>query len=282
MRSPESTSDQMRLSAYAQVAMHAVREAGRVLLEYFGRPPSAGEVRYKAPVSPVTEADHASERCIVSVLREAFPEHSVVAEEGSGVRLEGTACWYVDPLDGTTNFAHRLPWFGISIALAQGEEVQTGVVYHPVLDELFVAERGAGAWMLRPGGPVRLRVSSTSHLEEALVATGTPPDIGVTENNIPQIVTMLKLTEDLRQMGSAALNLCYVAAGRLDAFWEPDLNPWDVAAGALMMAEAGGTVTGMDGSPYTAQTRSPLATNGVLHPQLLALLQTRDDGRVER
>lgn len=264
----------MRLSPYAQVAMHAVREAGRVLLEYFARPPSAGEVRYKAPVSPVTEADHVSERCIVSVLREAFPDHSVVAEEGSGVRLEGAPCWYVDPLDGTTNFAHRLPWFGISIALAQGEEVQTGVVYHPVLDELFVAERGAGAWMLRHGGSVPLHVSSTSRLEEALVATGTPADIGVTGNNIPQIVTMLKLTEDLRQMGSAALNLCYVAAGRLDAFWEPDLSPWDVAAGALMVVESGGSVTGMDGSPYTVQTRSPLATNGILHRQLLALLRT--------
>jgi myo-inositol-1(or 4)-monophosphatase len=264
-----------RLSPYAEVAVRAVREAAHVLLEFFSRPPAPGEVRYKGPVNPVTEADHASEACIVSVLREAFPDHSVVAEEGRGVQRDGAPCWYVDPLDGTTNFAHRLPWFGVSVALARGKEVEVGVVYHPVLDELFVAERGAGAWLFS-GGRVRpLRVSATSRLQEALVATGTPTDIGVTGNNLPQIVTMLKLAEDVRQMGSAALNLCYVAAGRLDVFWEPDLNPWDVAAGALMVLEAGGTVTGMDGSPYTAQTRSPLATNGRLHAQVLALFQTQ-------
>ncbi|GBD28380.1 Inositol-1-monophosphatase [bacterium HR31] len=263
----------LRLSPYAEVAVRAVREAAHVLMEYFARPPAPGEVRYKGPVNPVTEADHASEACIVSVLREAFPDHSVVAEEGRGARFEGAPCWYVDPLDGTTNFAHRLPWFGVSVALAQGETVQVGVVYHPVLDELFVAERGAGAWLWSGGRARRLRVSDTSRLQEALVATGTPPDIGTTGNNLPQIVTLLKLAEDVRQMGSAALNLCYVAAGRLDAFWEPDLNPWDVAAGALMVLEAGGVVTGMDGSPYTADTRSPLATNGLLHPQLLALLR---------
>lgn len=267
----------LRLSPYAEVAVRAVREAAHVLMEYFARPPAPGEVRYKGPVNPVTEADHASEACIVSVLREAFPDHSVVAEEGRGARFEGAPCWYVDPLDGTTNFAHRLPWFGVSVALAQGETVQVGVVYHPVLDELFVAERGAGAWLWSGGRARRLRVSDTSRLQEALVATGTPPDIGITGNNLPQIVTLLKLAEDVRQMGSAALNLCYVAAGRLDAFWEPDLNPWDVAAGALMVLEAGGVVTGMDGSPYTADTRSPLATNGVLHPQLLALLQAPRD-----
>jgi len=267
--------DRPRFSPYTEVAVRAVREAAHVVLEYFARPPSPGEVHYKGPVNPVTEADHASEACIVSTLREAFPDHGIVAEEGRGAQGASGFCWYVDPLDGTTNFAHRLPWFGISVALARGEEVQVGVVYHPVLEELFVAERGAGAWLWRGERAVRLRVSSTSRLQEALVATGTPTDIGVTGTNVPQIVAMLKLAEDVRQMGSAALNLCYVAAGRLDVFWEPDLSPWDVAAGALMVLEAGGAVTGMDGSPYTVHTRSPLATNGVLHPQVLAVFQTR-------
>ena len=265
--------DRPRFSPYVEVAVRAVREAAHVLLDYFARPPKPGEVRYKGPVNPVTEADHASEACIVSVLREAFPDHSVVAEEGQGVRHEGAPCWYVDPLDGTSNFAHRLPWFGVSVALATEDAVQVGVVYHPVLDELFVAERGCGAWLLSGGRSVRLRVSATTRLQEALVATGTPTDIGITGNNLSQIVTMLKLAEDVRQMGSAALNLCYVAAGRLEVFWEPDLQPWDVAAGALMVLEAGGIVTGMDGSPYVPSTRSPVATNGVLHQQVLALLR---------
>jgi len=270
--------DRPRFSPYVDVAVRAVREAADVLRAYFARPPKPGEVRYKGPVNPVTEADHASEACVVSRLREAFPDHGVVAEEGRGARADGAPCWYVDPLDGTTNFAHRLPWFGISVALAEGEHVRLGVVYHPALDELFVAERGAGAWLLSGEQLWRLEVSRTARLQEALVATGTPTDIGTTGNNLPQIVTMLKLAEDVRQMGSAALNLCYVAAGRLDAFWEPDLNPWDVAAGALMVLEAGGVVTGMDGSPYAVTTRSPLATNGVLHPQILALFQTRLEG----
>ncbi len=265
--------DTPRFSPYVDVAVRAVREAADVLMAYFARPRRAGEVRYKGPVNPVTEADHASEACIVSVLRESFPDHSVVAEEGRGALFEGAPCWYVDPLDGTTNFAHRLPWFGVSVALAEGDSVQVGVVYHPVLDELFVAEQGAGAWLRARGEWVRLRVSSVARLQEALVATGTPPDIGTTGNNVPQIVTMLKRAEDVRQMGSAALNLCSVAAGRLDVFWEPDLNPWDVAAGALLVLEAGGAVTGMDGSPYTVHTRSPLASNGLLHQQVLALLR---------
>ncbi len=267
--------DEPRFSPYVDVAVRAVREAADVLRAYFARPPELGEVRYKGPTSPVTEADHASEACIVSRLREAFPDHGVVAEEGRNTRAEGALCWYVDPLDGTTNFAHRLPWFGISVALAEGESVRLGVVYQPVLDELFVAERGAGAWLIGGERPLRLRVSRTARLQEALVATGTPPDIATTGNNLTQIVTMLKLTEDVRQMGSAALNLCYVAAGRLDAFWEPGLNPWDVAAGALMVLEAGGVVTGMDGSPYEVATRNPLATNGLLHAQILALFQAR-------
>ncbi|MDR5682404.1 MAG: inositol monophosphatase family protein [Armatimonadota bacterium] len=264
----------MRFSPWVDVAVRAAREAGHVLMDRFVRPPRPGEVRYKGRVNPVTEADEAAEACIVSLLREAFPDHAIVAEEGGGHESDARWRWYVDPLDGTTNFAHRLPWFGVSLALAEGDEVLVGVVYHPVLDELFVAERGAGAWAVRGKVVERLQVSKTISLQYALVGTGTPTDIGITGNNLPQIVTMLKVTEDVRQMGSAAINLCSVAAGRLDAFWEPDLNPWDVAAGALMVLEAGGTVTGIDGSPYVAGTRSPLATNGQLHRQMLALLST--------
>lgn len=247
-----------------------------MLMDRFVRPPEPGEVRYKGHVNPVTEADHAAEACIVSLLREAFPDHGIVAEEGSQHGPEARLRWYVDPLDGTTNFAHRLPWFGVSVALAEGDGVLAGVVYHPVLDEMFVAERGHGAWAVRGAVVERLHVSHTGSLRHALVATGTPTDIGITGNNLPQITAILKVTEDVRQMGSAALNLCSVAAGRLDAFWEPDLNPWDVAAGALMVLEAGGTITGMDGSPYVAHTRSPLATNGLLHQQMLALLAAGD------
>lgn len=262
-------------SPATDIAVRAAREAGHVLVEYFLRPPVPGEVRYKGPSSPVTEADRAAEACIVSRLREAFPDHGIVAEEGSGAPGEDGPCWYVDPLDGTTNFVHRLPWFAVSIALAEGEEVRCGVVYHPILDELFVAERGKGAWLVRGGTRARLRVSRVHRLQEALVATGTPSDIGLTGRNLREIQALAKVTEDIRIMGSAALHLAFVAAGRLDAFWEPELNPWDAAAGALLVQEAGGVVTGMDGAPYVAQTRNPLATNGLLHEAMLAFLRVR-------
>lgn len=262
-------------SPAVDVAVRAAREAGHVLVEHFLRPREAEVVHYKGPSSPVTEADRAAEACIVSLLREAFPDHRVVAEEGGGVGPEGGPCWYVDPLDGTTNFVHRVPWFGVSIALAEGEEVACGVVYHPILDELFVAERGRGAWLVRGGGMQRLRVSRVRALREALVATGTPSDIGLTGRNLPQLTTLARVVEDIRVMGAAAIHLAYVAAGRLDAFWEPELNPWDAAAGALLVQEAGGVVTGMDGAPYVAQTRDPLATNGLLHEAMLAFLRVR-------
>jgi myo-inositol-1(or 4)-monophosphatase len=260
-------------SPAVDVAVRAAREAGHVLVEHFLRPSRPEEVRYKGPTSPVTEADYASEACIVSRLREAFPEYGVVAEEGGGSPKPGAPCWYVDPLDGTTNFAHRLPWFAVSIALAAGEEVRVGVVYHPILDELFVAERGRGAWLVRGGHRERLQVSRVGRLEHALVATGTPPDIGVTGRNLPQMGALARAAEDLRVLGSAALELASVAAGRLDAFWEPELNPWDGAAGALLVLEAGGAVTGTDGSPYTVHTRDLLATNGLLHGAMLHLVR---------
>ncbi|MDR5708806.1 MAG: inositol monophosphatase family protein [Armatimonadota bacterium] len=260
-------------SPAVDVAVRAAREAGHVLLEHFLRPSRPEEVRYKGPTSPVTEADYASEACIVSRLREAFPEYGIVAEESGGSARPGVPCWYVDPLDGTTNFAHRLPWFAVSIALAADELVQIGVVYHPILDELFVAEREKGAWLIRGSHRERLRVSRIGRLDQALVATGTPPDIGVTGRNLPQMGALARAAEDLRLVGSAALGLAYVAAGRLDAFWEPELNPWDVAAGTLLVQEAGGTVTGMNGSPYTVRTRDLLATNGLLHEAMLRLVR---------
>ncbi len=260
-------------SPAVDVAVRAAREAGHVLVAHFLQPPRPEAVRYKGPTSPVTEADYASEACILSCLRAAFPEYGIVAEEGGGLARPDVPCWYVDPLDGTTNFAHRLPWFAVSIALAEGETVQLGVVYHPILDELFVAERQKGAWLLRGSHRERLRVSGTKALAQALVATGTPPDIGTTGRNLPQMSALARAAEDLRLLGSAALGLACVAAGRLDAFWEPNLNPWDVAAGALLVQEAGGVITGMDGSPYTVHTRDLVATNGLLHEAMLELLR---------
>lgn len=262
------------LDACAALASEAADRAGEALLQYFGR----ATVEFKGEIDLVTEGDRAAERIIVQMIRERFPEHSIIAEESGEHEGEGPARWIVDPLDGTTNYAHGLPIFAVSIALAVGGEVQVGVVYNPATKEKFEARRGRGA--TQNGRP--LRVSSTEDLNRSLLVTGFAYNVRRTdENNLDHFANFLGKAQGLRRLGSAALDLCYVASGALDGYWETQLNPWDLAAGWLIVEEAGGFVTDLAGRPLTLQARQILATNGKIHDEMLSVLSLGKSGMPE-
>jgi myo-inositol-1(or 4)-monophosphatase len=259
------------LDECARTAVTIAREAGAILRERFGEP---HDVRFKGTIDMVTEADQASEELIVSRLRTAFPEHGLLAEEGSHAESASSPYrWVIDPLDGTTNFAHGLPNFAVSIGLEEAGVPVVGVVYDPMRDELFSAVQGGGARL--NGEPIA--VSTTDQLIRSLLVTGFSYDFAVRGRQAETWRDFLTRVQAIRQTGSAALNLCYIAAGRLDGYWERGILPWDVAAGALMVTEAGGTVTDMRGGAFHADDRAVLASNGLLHNQLLGVLATHPD-----
>lgn len=251
----------------------AASEAGRILM---GKYATGVTVAYKGAIDLVTEADLASERAIVAILRARHPEHDILAEEGDYGRRGADQRWIVDPLDGTTNFAHGFPWFAVSIALEVRGEVVLGAVFNPHNNELFVAERGKGATL--NGRP--LRVSSTNRLERALLATGFAYDHKTApENNYEQFASFQRAAQAVRRAGVASLDLACVAAGRFDGFWEMKLKPWDVAAGVLLVGEAGGQVSDYAGAPMPLDRGEILASNGQLHlamQQVLRQGQCRD------
>lgn len=257
---------EMRAAA-REVATDVARQAGALLLQMVGR---VDEVRYKGPVDLVTEADGASERLIVDAIRARFPDHAILAEEGGALSGEDAAAprWLIDPLDGTTNYAHGYPLYAVSIALEADGAVVLGVVYVPTLDELYVAERGRGAWL--NGRPVR--VSRTEALIASLVATGFLYDVEARGRNLPHWGNFTHATQGVRRSGSAAIDLCHVAAGRLDGYWEEGLQPWDMAAGSLMVTEAGGMITGYGGEPFRVDGPNCVASNGEIHQAMLRVL----------
>ncbi len=220
----------------------------------------------------VTDVDHASEAVIVAALAKRYPQHAVVAEEGGGASGDRVT-WWVDPLDGTNNFAHSFPMFAVSIAATFGDRILCGVTYDPWREELFTASEGAGAAL----NGVPLAVSTRSTLEESLVATGFPYDKATNpDNNLVQFLAVTPRVRGIRRTGSASLDLAYVAAGRLDAYWEHGTRPWDVAAGVLMVREAGGRVTNPDGDPPALDGGRFVASNGRIHGELLATLASAD------
>ncbi len=226
-------------------------------------------VEYKGEVDLVTEADRASEALIIDRIRKEFPDHGVVAEEGGGYEGSSGYCWYIDPLDGTTNFAHSFPVFCVSMGLEKDGQMVAGVVYDPTRKELFSAEKGAGAKL--NGRPIQ--VSAIAGLSEALVATGFPSRKRHENPNIHLYHQFNMNTHGVRRPGSAALDLAYVAAGRLDAFWEFHLHSWDIAAGKLLVQEAGGVVTQYNGKPHGLDSGSIAAANRELQPQLLEMFR---------
>lgn len=253
------------------LAKRAARKAGAFLMERLGR---LRDVRYKSVRDPVSEADTGSEALIAGMIREAFPGDGFLGEEEtsweSGKGGGGGRRWIVDPLDGTVNFAHSYPCFCVSIALEQGGEIVLGVIYDPAGKELYSAARGAGATL--NGKPIS--VSSTKSLIRSLVVTGFPYDTTANPGNIfRDFENMTRTSQGVRRDGSAALDLCYVASGRFDGFWELRLKPWDTAAGMLIVAEAGGLVTDYSGRPYRPGMEEILATNGKIHGEMMEALK---------
>lgn len=246
------------------VAGDIAREAGRLLLHHFARRVA---IEYKRPFDLVTVADRASEKLIVERLRTRFPAHSIVAEEGGGIEQDSDYTWYVDPLDGTTNFAHSFPMFAVSLGLQHRGVGVLGIVYDPVRDEFFAAEKGAGAYLNHH----RIEVSTASSFPEGLFATGFATANRREDVNVHFFHQMSMLTHGVRRAGSAALDLCYVACGRFDGFWEFGLKPWDAAGGLLMITEAGGRYGDMRGGPYELGGPHLAATNGLVHDELLKL-----------
>lgn len=266
---------------FAGAAEEIAREAGGLLRSFYDRGVS---MEYKGDVDLVTEADRASEALIVSRLKAAFPEHGIYGEEGTREGLASEYRWYVDPLDGTTNFAHGFPVFCIVLGLERREaglppdqdgRMIAGVVYDPLRDELFATERGKGAWL--NGSPIR--VSKTRSLQEALTATGFPSHKRHRSPNVHLYHEITLRSHGVRRPGAAGLDLAYVACGRLDGYWEFNLNPWDTSAGYLLVEEAGGRVTHFDGSPFTLDSREVLATNGLIHDEVQHLFTEMFAGR---
>lgn len=238
------------------------QEAGHLLMTYFER--RIG-FEYKGDVDLVTEADRASEKLIVERIHSLFSDHDVVGEEGTRTKAGGEYKWYVDPLDGTTNFAHSYPVFCVSLGVEHHGSLLAGVLFDPTRNELFAAEKGSGARL--NGKPIF--VSKTKTLSEAILATGFPSHKRHKNPNIHFYHQLTLRSHGVRRAGSAALDLANVAAGRYDGFWEFNLNPWDTSAGVLLVQEAGGTVTRFDGTPWRIQSDETLASNGILHPELM-------------
>ncbi len=242
------------------------RAAGALLRSGLG---TAFQVDYKGEIDLVTEMDRRSEDYLIGQVRAHFPDHAIVSEEAGS--LDGsTGCWYIDPLDGTMNYAHGVPIFSVSIAYAEADQILLGVVYDPMQDECFSAELGGGAFL--NGRPIH--VSPQASLDQAFLVTGFPYDIRHTEvNNIELFGRLLLQAQSVRRLGSAALDLGYIAAGRFDGYWEIRLKPWDLAAGVLIAAEAGAVVTSFEGSSdYLRSPYGIIVANPALHPQLLRAL----------
>jgi myo-inositol-1(or 4)-monophosphatase len=248
------------------------REAGALLMDHFRR---RVKIEYKGDVDLVTVADRQSEALILGRIRAQFPSHDVMGEEGTRISTGSDYQWYVDPLDGTTNFAHGFPVFCVSLAVEYLGRRVAGVVYDPTRDEMFSASLGAGA---RLNDQV-IHVSKTTRLAESLVATGFPSHKRHKNPNIYFYHQITLRSHGVRRAGSAALDLCTVASGRFDGFWEFNLNPWDTAAGVLIVEEAGGRVTDFSGGPFQLASRETLASNGLIHDELISEFQAIFAGR---
>ena len=254
------------MERFLEIAIEAATSAGKLLREGIDK---VAWIKHKGEINLVTEMDIKSEQLIKTTIGKAFPDHQILAEESDVPKKQSAYRWIVDPLDGTTNYAHGFYMYCVSIALEIDGVVELGVVYDPMLEELFTGLRGGGATM--NGKP--LKVSETAKLIDALLVTGFPYDLQTSDvNNLDNWNELSGRAQALRRLGSAALDLCYVAMGRFEGFWELKLYPWDVAAGALFVEEAGGMVTAFGGEPFSVYSKEILATNGKIHSEMVDVL----------
>ncbi len=262
------------LQPFLDAAVEAARIAGSYQRYRFA---TSLNIVHKGDKDLVTEVDKESERLIVEHLRSHFPEHNIVAEEGHYPQSDSAYRWIIDPVDGTTNYAHGFPWFCVSIGLQHAGEMVAAVIYNPIHDELFTATKGGGTFL----NGRRMAVSANVPLKSSLLGTGFPYDCATDPaNNFASFIAFQKAARGIRRAGAAALDLAYVAAGRLDGFWELKLKPWDVAAGTLLVLEAGGRVTTFDGSAYDVFNNRIVASNGLIHEEMIAMLASVAAGEI--
>ncbi|MBW1900293.1 MAG: inositol monophosphatase [Deltaproteobacteria bacterium] len=250
-------------------AKEAAKTAGIILSRLFGQ---VSHITKKGDIDLVTEADFQAEQTILEILRLKFPQDNILAEEAGGQEHTSKRTWLIDPLDGTTNFVHGFPFFAVSIALEVEKELVLGVVHNPFMNELFEAAKGTGAFLNKEP----LKVSKTQNLKEALLATGFPYDIHERPERVMALLEkMVVMAQGVRRPGSAAIDMCYVAAGRLDGFWEQDLKPWDTAAGAVIVKEAGGRLSTFQGESYTPYLNTVVAANPFIHAAMIEILKDK-------
>lgn len=255
------------MQQWKSFAVDLARKAGLLLKEKFSQ---THIIDYKGDINIVTEADKMSEVLIMEAISRQFPDHGILSEESPAVTGAGKIRWIVDPLDGTTNYAHGYPVFCVSIALEIEDKIVLGVIYDPMRDDMFVAARGEGAFL----NEKKIAVSSVKDLSRSLLATGFPYDIRESkENNLDYFNAMAVKVQAIRRAGAAALDLAYLAAGRFDGFWELKLKPWDTAAASLMVEEAGGMISDITGDKWHLQSPAILASNGLIHEQMIAVFR---------
>lgn len=255
------------MNSFKKIAVNAATKAGLILKKNLSK---KRKIAYKGAVNLVTEMDLLAEDIITSLIKKHFPNHNILAEEKVNSQGDSPYRWIIDPLDGTTNYAHGFPIFCVSIALEKDKEIILGVVYDPMREELFLAEKGKGAKL----NGKKIHVSAVSKLSQSLLATGFPYDLRESsENNFDHFRNFALRVHAVRRAGSAALDLCYVAAGRFDGFWEMKLGPWDFAAGSLIVKEAGGKVTDFAGHPLKINSGHVLASNGKIHQEMIAIIK---------
>jgi myo-inositol-1(or 4)-monophosphatase len=251
-----------------RVAEKAAKRAGKILEERFGK---VKEIARKGEIDLVTEADLMSERAILGIIGDSFPKDAILAEESGEYGQNPDRLWIIDPLDGTTNFAHSFPFYAISIAFQAHGELVLGLVYNPCLNEYFEARKGEGAFLNKK----TIRVSQSKTLRESLLATGFPYSVYREPDGVMALLKkMIVFAQGIRRPGAAAIDMCYVASGRLDGFWEEGLKAWDTAAGSLIVAEAGGKVSDYRGEPYSPFQKSIVAANPFIHRKMLDVLKT--------
>jgi myo-inositol-1(or 4)-monophosphatase len=255
-----------------RIGIAAAYNGARVLTEHFG---NISQINRKGPFDLVTEADTGSEKQIIKTIREAFPDHAILAEESGAGKGNSEYQWIIDPLDGTTNYAHHLPIFTIAIALALHDDIVFGLVFNPIDGELFSAVAGKGAEL----NGKSIRASSTASVYDSLLATGFPYNFDETIEPVMKRFTVCQdASQGVRRLGSAALDICYVACGRFDGYWEQNLKPGDMAAGAIIAAEAGAVITNFSNQPFSIDQKEILVTNGKIHQEMLSLLDLKDSG----